>query len=56
MPQMTGKQLGKIFRERQGKGEFSHQSEIMLLTGDERLIDDSEAQEIFDYICCKPIS
>eukprot|EP00347_Sterkiella_histriomuscorum_P023190 403335608 len=56
MPQMSGLEVGQEIRMKQKFGELPQSLKIMLLSGDERLLHNSQAQNIFDFIQLKPIS
>eukprot|EP00347_Sterkiella_histriomuscorum_P017812 403347893 len=56
MPQMSGLEVGQEIRMKQKFGELSQSLKIMLLSGDERLLHNAQAQNVFDFIQLKPIS
>ncbi|CDW86955.1 multi-sensor hybrid histidine kinase [Stylonychia lemnae] len=56
MPIMNGFELGRAVREKQQKGEYSPETKLMLLTGDEFMCSNAEVKVIFDFIMTKPLS
>eukprot|EP00347_Sterkiella_histriomuscorum_P008849 403343505 len=55
MPQVTGIEVGQILRQKQERGELSKNMKIMLLSGDDRLLNNEELETTFDFIALKPI-
>eukprot|EP00347_Sterkiella_histriomuscorum_P006698 403351777 len=56
MPQMSGLQVAQEIRIKQRNGELPEQLKVMLLSGDDRLLRNAEAQKVFDFIHLKPIN
>eukprot|EP00347_Sterkiella_histriomuscorum_P002212 403369038 len=55
MPKLNGIETAKIIRKQQSTGQMSSQPQVVLLTGDESILQDQEYLQVFDKIMIKPI-